>query len=275
MRTWVAIATFALVGVCFASNLPAPTPAKQTGEKQESATENNKNPNPEIATAFNRVMEHLSTFRSEYQAYVDRKHEKEKAHHDFWIALGTWMLFVVTLGLAIYTAKLWGSTKTIARDAKETSVRELRPYFGLEAIEFVGGIIGNANGWVGRSPMKTLLSIKIKNYGRTPGYSMMVFVKPVFAPFPVDTAQLPHIPDFGEPVLTGQMLCPDQTHVIEFRNNEGFGPDQRGTKLYGMIVYSDPITERTQHLDFCRQYEGEDIFVPSGPFNKEWSSDKK
>ncbi len=36
----------------------------------------------------------------------------------------TWALVFVTLGLAIYTAKLWGATKSLSEDAKNTSERQ-------------------------------------------------------------------------------------------------------------------------------------------------------
>jgi len=107
------------------SNPPAPTPREGAGEKQSQSTQAGQQSKDEIAKTFDSVYEKIATFRSEYQAYVDRKHEEKKADHEFLIAWGTVFLAGFTLLLFIATYRLYRTTVKLAVDAEKASKRQI------------------------------------------------------------------------------------------------------------------------------------------------------
>jgi len=107
------------------SNPPTPTPRESAGEKQGQSTHAEQQSKDEIAKAFDSVYEKISTFRSEYQAYVDRKHEEKKAHYEFFIAWGTVLLALFTLLLFVATYLLYRTTVKLVADAEKASRRQI------------------------------------------------------------------------------------------------------------------------------------------------------
>jgi len=71
-------------------------------------------------------------------------------------------LALFTLGLMIYTAKLWGATKKLMEGARDATIQQLRAYISIETAEITG--IG-----AGQTPVATLV---IKNCGQTPAYAL-------------------------------------------------------------------------------------------------------
>lgn len=116
---------FSLSGWAADSNPPAPTPREGAGEKQSETRNADEKSKEEITAAFNRVYENIATFRSDYQAYVDRKHENKKADYEFLIAWGTVFLSGFTLLLFIATYRLYRTTVKLAIDAENASKRQI------------------------------------------------------------------------------------------------------------------------------------------------------
>jgi len=108
------------------------------------------------------------------------------SNHDALVVVFTFLIFIVTAALAIYTAKLWRSTGELVGDAKDTAKRQLRAYV---------------------FPINTILTrvaidqipefhVTIKNSGQTPAYRVMHDARVVYGPYPLDPTQMPLL--FGE-----------------------------------------------------------------------------
>jgi len=104
------------VGLCAESQPPPPTPSK-TIKKHENYS-SQKNRNPQIANQVSSAIpNHPKTNETE------EKH-KDYSSSEWWLVYLTFALVIVTLGLAIYTAKLYRATVGLGKDAKNTSDRQ-------------------------------------------------------------------------------------------------------------------------------------------------------
>lgn len=96
-------------------------------------------------------------------------------------AAATLLLAIITLGLMLYTARLWAATKQLVSEAQETSIRQLRAYVHLD----------HSNLWDGSTlnpPMHTKafvpgINLQWRNTGETPAknvtiWSRVVVIKP-------------------------------------------------------------------------------------------------
>lgn len=104
------------VGICAESQPPSPTPSK-TIKKHENYS-SQENHNTQIANQVgSTIPNHPKTNETE------EKH-KDYSSSEWWLVYLTFALVVVTLGLAIYTAKLYRATVGLGKDAKSTSDRQ-------------------------------------------------------------------------------------------------------------------------------------------------------
>ena len=104
------------VAFCTESQPPLPTPSK-TIKKHENYS-SQKNHNTQIANQTgSTITNHPKTKETE------EKH-KDYSSSEWWLVYLTFALVAVTLGLAIYTAKLYRATVGLGKDAKSTSERQ-------------------------------------------------------------------------------------------------------------------------------------------------------
>lgn len=129
MRYLVAVLLALLVGVAY-SQPTAPSPAKGAQQPQSKPQGNQRS-----ATADQRgtgksplVIELLPPKNADEIAKQQRDNEYQKYFYDRLIAWSTVALASVTTLLALFTARLWLSTKALVEDAKDTAERELRAY---------------------------------------------------------------------------------------------------------------------------------------------------
>lgn len=79
---------------------------------------------------------------------------------DFWIAVGTVFLACGTTALAWYTLGLWRETQNVAKEAKETTRRELRAYVNVKDCG------------ASKSGFGTVVEVTFENTGKTPACSV-------------------------------------------------------------------------------------------------------
>jgi hypothetical protein len=103
-------------------------------------------------------------------------------HEKFWVSFGTIILAAVTLILGAATVFLYLATRALVRSAEHTAERQLRAYVGLEATKLI-----ELNG-----PKGPRVRLRVKNFGLTPAYDVVVISGLAFDSFPRD--RLPPIP---------------------------------------------------------------------------------
>lgn len=114
------------VGAFAESYPPTPTPAKTTAQPKTNTGQNKSNPgHDEQATkGYPPIIEITKTPIIQVETT-----DKTEKHHDYsssewWLVYLSFALVLVTLGLAIYTAKLYRATVGLGKDAKSTSDRQ-------------------------------------------------------------------------------------------------------------------------------------------------------
>lgn len=163
--------------------------------------------------------------------------EKADEHNDFLSA--EWMLVYVTLGLALYTAKLYRATVTLGKDAKKTAERQSnleRPWLFMEGARIVrreGEPIQPSliNNWY--------ISFKWRNVGRSPALVETCIVKIE------NKDNLTATPDYSK---ASPLICPATVATgVEFETNQiGPSPEKGVTNgkavnltVYGVLTYKE------------------------------------
>lgn len=172
---------------------------------------------------------------------------------DWLLVIPTWLIAFVSLGLAIYAARLWKAATTLSDDGKEVAKKELRAYVALDEIFFSES--SDAAGG--------LHKLRIRNYGQTPASGMSIWCE-----------RASHLPQEGvkpfydSPVVDGQLLHPVQAFTVGLSAAPLYRIGKPGFFTYGRIVYHD-IYSRWWVTKFCYRYEGDGTFVPHGDYNNE------
>jgi len=104
------------VGICAESQPPPPTPSKTIKNHERYSSQ--KNHNTQIANQLG------STITDHPKTNENEERHKDYSSSEWWLVYLTFALVVVTLGLAIYTAKLYRATVGLGKDAKSTSDRQ-------------------------------------------------------------------------------------------------------------------------------------------------------
>ncbi len=172
---------------------------------------------------------------------------------DWLLVIPTWLIALVSLGLAIYTARLWKAATALSQDGREVAKKELRAYVALDEIFF-----SEANDAAGG-----LHKLRIRNYGQTPASGMSIWCE-----------RASHLPQEGvkpfydSPVVDGQLLHPVQAFTVGLSAAPLYRIGKPGFFTYGRIVYHD-IYGHYWVTKFCYRYEGDGTFVPHGDYNNE------
>lgn len=181
-----------------------------------------------------------------------RQHERESHEHfykspEWWVAILTAALVVVTWRLVSYTKKLWASTADLVRDAGDKSERELRAYVSATPYELPRFLPEN----------HVQIKFLLVNHGKTPASDFRIACKIVVWPFP-----LPLGWDFGgdySPILGTPILFPDGTRSVLFNSPDILTRetvseilDQNARRVYiaGAVEYRD-VFGANQKTTFC------------------------
>lgn len=184
--------------------------------------------------------------------------EKNEGQHEatnyaeWLVAIATAVLAGVTVGLVYYTKRLWGSTKVLAGDAKQSSEQQLRAYV----------FAGHDNPISLHKEIFPSVQIDIKNFGQTPANEVICRASIGVYPYPL-TAKL--VPD-DAPSPSSSPLAPSQT-IKQFPTLESpltnahldaILAKRAAIYVWGKITYKD-IFSITRHTTFCLYCTGEDI----------------
>src|SRR3989338_8343946 len=121
-----------LIALLFAGNAatqsqePSPTPAKasqkpQANPKQHKQRAAEDQRGTEKSPVFIKVIPSLAV---EPQPTKEADKGDDYTSPEWWLVYITGALVCFTFGLMIYTARLWGATKTLAEDARNTADRQ-------------------------------------------------------------------------------------------------------------------------------------------------------
>ena len=108
------------------SNPPAPAPSKasdqpETNPKKHKKTTTTDQRGTESSPVYIKVVPSLSV---EPQTPKETDEHRDDKSSEWWLVYITGTLVAATIGLMIYTGKLWGATKAMAEDAKQTATRQ-------------------------------------------------------------------------------------------------------------------------------------------------------
>ena len=187
-----------------------------------------------------------------------------------------WLVYATIVIAAIGVFQGWQLKRTVDLGREEfvatsnTSKYELRPYVGVENIFFTLEGAEERRGLVSYYAGSSILKLIVKNFGKTPAYSVKIFTLILSIATEKDATGT-FRPSFDDPVFDGQVIYPDQSHTITFDQNEF--PWMRfnfaGFLIYGKITYHDPLSRMDWTFEFCRQYIGGNEFTPYGTYNNE------
>jgi hypothetical protein len=172
---------------------------------------------------------------------------------DWLLVVPTWLLALIALGFAMYTARLWRSTSGLLNEVRDSARKELRAYVALDEI-FFSEAEDNAAG---------VHKLRIRNYGQTPASGMSIWCE-----------RASHLPQEGvkpfydAPVIDKQLLHPVQAFTVALAAAPLYRIGKPGFFTYGRIVYHD-IYGRWWVTKFCYRYEGDGTFLPHGDYNNE------
>ncbi|MCE7886240.1 MAG: hypothetical protein DYH13_01880 [Alphaproteobacteria bacterium PRO2] len=148
-----------------------------------------------------------------------------------WIALFTVVLAIATILLAVFTAKLWSSTKQLVEGADKTAQRQLRAYV----------CVSGANILPTQTPDVFYIRIQIKNVGMTPAYKFVGHLNAEICNFPgVPNLNLP-IP----PLESKSTVGADQTmdinlfYRISAADWQAIQARTKAIYAYGRLDYED------------------------------------
>jgi hypothetical protein len=188
---------------------------------------------------------------------VPPPHDKVKADEhlyespEWWIAVLTAALVLVTWRLVGYTKKLWASTADLVKDAGDKSERELRAYISAVLYELPRFMADQS------AQVKFLLT----NHGKTPAHDFRISCKIAVWPFP-----LPQAWDFGggyTAVSGAPIVFPDAQRSVTFTSDDVLSRQtireilEDGTRrLYiaGVVQYKDAF-DADQKTTFCASVE--------------------
>ena len=163
------------------------------------------------------------------------------------IAVFTTMLVAVTLGLAIYTWKLWRATGALAAGAEDTARRQLRAYISVD-YEQVRDINGN--------PKPNVIGLAIKNCGQTPAHAVSHWTMSGVVDFPLRPGGVLPPPGIPDPAKVKTVLHPTmhRTVLLPFSLSDESKEQIRSGKfafyVWGEVNYLDAF-DHPRKTRFC------------------------
>ncbi len=261
---WLLLSLALMIGSVQSQDAPKASPPAKGDAKGDAKAKTDTENKQAVAAQLPPVVNITKAEKLELKGQSEQPQKHKQAFYEspeFWVAAFTGLLVLVTTYLVHYTKKLWVSTKDLVDDTAGTTRLELRPYVGPEILfftekEFQSSLV--------REPPRRL-KLCIKNFGKTPAYSVTVFGGITKEPMDATVR-----PTFGAPIFNGQVIYPDQRCEIEL-DLSGPSVSYDSTKfwVYGKIDYFDPLSKMDWAFEFCRKYLGKNSFTPDGTYNNE------
>jgi len=174
-------------------------------------------------------------------------HDLPPDHSGSVVAVAIIALALVTGSQALYTARLWRSTRRLAENGEETAHRQLRAYVGVSHVLYEPPIEG-------QPPRVT---ITVRNFGSTPAYKLAVAVDAQIAyneqqlSVATNTSRtLGHLPPGVEFAITRSAVIPPG--VVSREPVEG----AHSVFVHGCVEYVD--TFGAPHFTRFRLQDGSD-----------------
>jgi len=262
------IVLFAFLASCLAlaSQIPAPGAGEQNKHPQTKSQggENGSNADQRGTESSPLVVKVVLPHDTNPATKSNPQEQDNEPPHEWWVIVPTIALALFTLVLAIYTWKLWGTTKRVAQEAKNSSERQLRAY--VEAPtgnpllrEWLNGIL-------------PVVQVNFRNVGETPAYDMTSALR-------LEVLDFPYTGTFGPPEQTRggpAVVNPGQGRFISCATDQPVSNAVRqdiertaveaGSKalyLWGWVHFLDAFGKR-QSVNFRLCFRGQ--FVRAAPW---------
>lgn len=285
MRTLLLLIVLLFSGNAAQSQEPPPTPAKTEQKQQAHPKQKQQRTSPdkrgtESSPLFIKVIPPLAV---EPRSTEHAEQANDYASSEWWLVWVTLILAVITAILACYTAKLWGATKTLAEDARNTADRQAgdtqeslfmaRDSIRLAREEFISThrpklIVRR----IAINISNDILEIEfvIANIGATSADIMEVstnlllpdtrYFLPAIPPYGA-SLDLPITLESGASVTHAHRATVDETTRFHFLS--GYSPDEPADFVhgsvpmifFGFIAYKDQTIIRRRETAFLRTYD--------------------
>jgi hypothetical protein len=240
VRVLLTVAVFLLCGAASSQPpTPSPTELSETPKKDSKSNEQRAATDQRPAEKYSVTVNVLPTTNADNKSKPDSANHQQEPAHDWGLIIPTWILALATIGLFIYTARLWGATSRLVKDAKDTAKRQLRAYLwrNADVDRMTAQIVGFAPEYA--------IDDQIFNSGQTPAYGVHCWAR--MAPFDSD---LPEGFEFEKAPrqIEGPrfVINPGSTHthhvVTEQITTDDVDDVRQGAKrlyLWGEIRYED------------------------------------
>jgi hypothetical protein len=196
------------------------------------------------ATCHCAVSDPPGTTQSPFKADV---HDLPPDHSGSAVAVAILALALVTGSQALYTAKLWKSTRRLADSGRATTHRQLRAYVAVSGIVYEPPIEGQA----------PRVTATIQNFGATPAYKLAIAVDAQIASHEQQLSvaisssrTLGHLPPGVEFAITRS------AHIYPGTVSKDEADSARSVFVYGCIEYVDTFGD--PHFTRFRLQDGLD-----------------
>jgi hypothetical protein len=250
------------------SQPPSPTPSKAI-ESHNSYSEKSQNytakPQQRGTEAVPSVVKVIQSSASEPKANKNAKSTNDKSLPEWWLVYVTAILVLVTFGLAIYTAKLWQTTRQsldITKESVDLARKEFvsayRPKLIIRSVTIKPQTYPAVPIEEGKP---VVVEGVVVNVGNTPTEIVESNVT-VLVGGPMFHARTPFGPSNNN--INGVKLVPGGAYTfwlsseqIDFKNASDLYSLAKGEKViyfFGFIMYRDDIGN-TRRTAYCRRYD--------------------
>lgn len=253
MRALLVMMVLAFSFSCLAQSQSAPENIPSVADKAKGAdktkTESERQ-NAVPAPPLNVIVSNAANANPDGEK-PNREHEAIN-YAEWLVAIATVVLSGVTFGLVYYTKRLWGITKVLAGDAKQSSEQQLRAYI----------FAGHDSPMFLTKDNALSVEIAIKNFGQTPANKVVAHAFIGLLPYPLNTPLDP--PDYTKasksPMAPSQTIkqFPTMPEPLNEPQLNAVLAKQAAIYVWGEIVYADIFTI-DRHTRFCLYCTGEDI----------------
>lgn len=244
-----------LIAVPAYSNPPSPAPSETKQKPQSSTAQPNQRPDQDQGGTVEPppVIKIAPSLDADVKATEPGKnHNQEpgsewRSSPEIWIAVFTGLLWVTTIALAAYTARLWSATNKSAE-----MLPKLERAYVFGKVEVVGSIKSTFQGTTAN-----LARTLFVNHGKTPA----IIINMSGAPYVMNTVpqQLARTPDDDRRLPEGWVIASGEQFqrpiAIGLTDPELKAIDDGTLKLYcaGLIRYKDILGDERQ-TGYCWEY---------------------
>ena len=177
-------------GAAFASEPPSPTPTKSAAQPKTDASENHQDADrfKQDRKNFSIPIAIIKTASKHIESTEEQKNHNDYTSSEWWLVYITGTLSLITLGLAIFTYKLWkDASETNKRQARETKQTE-RAFVFIDGFNFelttladtknysIETLPANYREWPHLWITRFCVQPRWRNSGNTPTRKMMINV---------------------------------------------------------------------------------------------------